>query len=141
MRKQNLFLKNWTCNHKIPVYIWNKWHSMSKSISQSTSVAKPTTRWHSKDIYFYGFLHSRPMGCCVCQLAHTPTHWHVGYANWHTQHPIGMFCMPISIHNNPLAWLAWLLCMSISTHNNPSIGHFVCQLVYTISHWPGYRIS
>jgi hypothetical protein len=63
------------------------------------------------------------MVCCVCQLAHTTAHWHVGYVNWHTQHPIGMLCMPIGIHNSSLAWL---LCMSISIHNNPSIG-LVCM--------------
>jgi hypothetical protein len=85
------------------------------------------------------------MGCCVCQLAHTTAHWHVGYVNWHTQHPIGMLCMPIGIHNSSLAWL---LCMSISIHNNPSIGlvcmpigiHYrhgycVSQLAYTACQW------
>ena len=123
MRKQNLFPKNWICNQQTPIYIWNKWHWIWKSISQSTSVAKPTASWHIEDIYFYGFLHSKPMVCCVCQLAHTTAHWHVGYVNWHTQHPIGMLCMPIGIHNSSLAWL---LCMSISIHNNPSIG-LVCM--------------
>jgi hypothetical protein len=57
----------------------------------------------------------------------------VVYANWHTQHPLCMLCMPIGIHNNhngccvcQVAYIAG----PMGIQNNHS-ACCVCQLTYT----------